>query len=173
MRHPERLHIYDKRLEAAELKWVTSQAALNLTVRLHAMIFSLGSGVPVVAVNYEPKVANVFADFWAPQYLIEMGADMGEKLVRAADQALRNLPSYAADVRRRHARISASATRTFDLLRALYPDLPSARPRTELKREAERVPAEAKHDDGSDADYTSTSSGAGCPRNAVGLADRP
>ena len=122
MKHPERLHIYDKRLDASELKWVTSQAALNLTVRLHAMIFSLGCNVPVVAVNYEPKVANVFSDFDAPQYLVAMEAGMGERLVAATRQALGELPAYAARIQTCRARINAGATRIFDLMSELYPE---------------------------------------------------
>jgi polysaccharide pyruvyl transferase CsaB len=122
MKHPERLHIYEKRLDAAELKWVTSQAVLNLTVRLHAMIFSLGCDVPVVAVNYEPKVANVFSDFDAPQYLIDMSEGMGERIVAAARQALDELPAYGARIRARRARINAGAMRIFDLMSELYPE---------------------------------------------------
>lgn len=70
MRYAEAMHVYDKRLTANELKWATGQARLNITVRLHAMIFSLGCDVPVVAVNYELKVGNVFnvfAEFNAPE----------------------------------------------------------------------------------------------------------
>lgn len=134
MKHPERLHIYEKRLDAAELKWVTSQALLNMTVRLHAMIFSLGAGVPVAAVNYEPKVANVFADFDAPQYLVEIDSGLGENLAQATRQALRNLPAYTARIQERRARIATGAMRTFDLLRDLFPDHvrePRAEPRSE------------------------------------------
>lgn len=121
MKHPQRLHIYEKRLDAAELKWVTSQAVLNLTVRLHAMIFSLGCNVPVVAVNYEPKVANVFNEFNEPQYLVEMQAGMGERLTAAIRLALRELPAYGARIREHRAHVNASAMRTFDLMRELYP----------------------------------------------------
>jgi polysaccharide pyruvyl transferase CsaB len=122
MKHPERLHLYEKRLDAAELKWVTSQATLNLTVRLHAMIFSLGANVPVVAVNYEPKVANVFRDFNMPQYLVEMGPGMGDRIVEASKLAFRNLPDYTARIRERRAHINAGAVRIFDLMSELYPD---------------------------------------------------
>jgi polysaccharide pyruvyl transferase CsaB len=122
MKHPKRLHIYEKRLDAAELKWVTSQAVLNLTVRLHAMIFSLGCDVPVVAVNYEPKVANVFSDFESPQYLIDMTQDMGERIVAATRQALAELPAYGARIRARRVRTNAGATRIFDLMSELYPE---------------------------------------------------
>jgi polysaccharide pyruvyl transferase WcaK-like protein len=122
MKHPERLHIYEKPLDAAELKWVTAQAVLNLTVRLHAMIFSLGSNVPVVAVNYEPKVANVFREFDMPQYLVEVTPGMGKRMAEAAALALRNREQTVAGIRERRARINAGAKRIFDLMGELYPE---------------------------------------------------
>jgi polysaccharide pyruvyl transferase CsaB len=122
MKYPQRLHVYEQHLDAAELKWVTSQAVLNLTVRLHAMIFSLGCNVPVVALNYEPKVANVFSDFDAPQYLIEMEPGMGEQLAAAAHRALDELPEYGARISACRSRINAGAMRIFDLMSELYPE---------------------------------------------------
>jgi len=140
MKYPERLQIYEKRLDASELKWVTSQATLNLTVRLHAMIFSLGANVPVVAVNYEPKVANVFSEFNMPQYMVDMTPDLGDRIVAATTLALANLPNYASAIRERRAHISANAMRIFDLMSELYPNrkngkqaVPAAAPGAERK----------------------------------------
>jgi polysaccharide pyruvyl transferase CsaB len=121
MRHPQALHIYDKRLSAAELKWVTGQARLNITVRLHAMIFSLGCNVPVVPVNYEPKVANVYADFGAPQYLVEIDEELDKRLAEATRACLHDLARYSEQIRERRARVAAGAVRTFDLLAGLFP----------------------------------------------------
>jgi polysaccharide pyruvyl transferase WcaK-like protein len=78
--------------------------------------------LPVVAVNYEPKVSNVFSDFDAPQYLIGMEAGMGERLVAATRQALDELPAYAARIQTCRARINAGASRIFDLMSELYPE---------------------------------------------------
>jgi polysaccharide pyruvyl transferase CsaB len=139
MKHPERLHIYEKRLDASELKWVTSQATLNLTIRLHAMIFSLGANVPVVAVNYEPKVANVFSDFNMPQYMVDMTPDLGERIVEAVKLALSNLPAYTDAIRERRCHVSAGATRIFDLMADLYPN---------RKKETQAVPARASGAEG-------------------------
>jgi polysaccharide pyruvyl transferase CsaB len=121
MRHPQALHIYDKRLSAAELKWVTGQARMNITVRLHAMIFSLGCNVPVVPVNYEPKVSNVFADFGAPQYLVEIDDQLDERLAAASSACLGDLARYSEQIRERRARVTTGAVRTFDLLVGLFP----------------------------------------------------
>lgn len=122
MKHPERLHIYEKALDAAELKWVTAQAVLNLTVRLHAMIFSLGAHVPVVAVNYEPKVGNVFREFDMPQYLVEVEPGMGTRMAEAAALALRQREQTVNDIRKRRSHINAGAMRIFDLMSGLFPE---------------------------------------------------
>lgn len=116
MKYPEALAIYDKRLSAEELKWVTAQARLNITVRLHAMIFSLGCGVPVVALNYEPKVGNVFAAFGAPEYLVEIDDQLGTSLADATSACIRNLAPYADRIAAQSGPIRAAASRTFDLM---------------------------------------------------------
>lgn len=121
MKHPDAMQIYDKRLTAAELKWATGQAMMNITVRLHAMIFSLGCDVPVVAVNYEPKVANVFAAFGAPECLVEIDDALAGTLAAASRHCLRNLDAYTAQIRQRRAVTMASAMKTFDLMESLLP----------------------------------------------------
>ncbi|HEX9172942.1 MAG TPA: polysaccharide pyruvyl transferase family protein [Telluria sp.] len=119
MQHPTAMAIYEKRLTPAQLKWVSAQAMLNITVRLHAMIFSLGSGVPVVAINYEPKVANVFATFNAPEYLVELDDRLGTALAEATALCINNLESYARHIADRGPLVNAMAARTFELMAAL------------------------------------------------------
>jgi polysaccharide pyruvyl transferase CsaB len=119
MQHPEAMHVYEKRLTAVELKWATSQAVMNITVRLHAMIFSLGCDVPVVAVNYEPKVANVFAEFGMPECLVEIDDDLAGKLAAASRHCLHNLDVYTAQICQRRTNAAASAASTFDLMAGL------------------------------------------------------
>lgn len=52
MKHPVALEVYERHLAPSELKWMTGQFAINITIRLHAMIFSFGMKTPVVAINY-------------------------------------------------------------------------------------------------------------------------
>jgi polysaccharide pyruvyl transferase CsaB len=119
MKYPEALAIYEKRLTAPELKWVTAKAKLNITVRLHAMIFSLGTDVPVVAVNYEPKVGNVFAAFGAPECLVEIDDRLGSTLADATSRCIRNLASSTHSIAEQRAITTASSAKTFDLMAAL------------------------------------------------------
>jgi polysaccharide pyruvyl transferase CsaB len=119
MKHPEAMQIYDKRLTAPELKWASGQAIMNITVRLHAMIFSLGCDVPVVAINYEPKVGNVFAEFGMPECLVTIDDELAETLAAAGRNCVRNLDAYSARISQRRAITAAAAAKTFDLMASL------------------------------------------------------
>jgi polysaccharide pyruvyl transferase CsaB len=119
MLNPQAMEIYERRLTPSELKWAAGQTAFNITVRLHAMIFSLGLCTPVVAVNYEPKVANVFASVGLPEYLIEVDGEFEEKLVAAVGKCVRNLPEYAKQLKASMVDNEKSALRTFELLQAV------------------------------------------------------
>lgn len=119
MKYPEALAIYEKRLTAQELKWASARARLNITVRLHAMIFSLGCGVPVVAINYEPKVRNVFAAFGAPEYLVDIDERLDTALAEATSLCIRNLTSYSQRIAEQSGPTRAAAAKTFDLMAAL------------------------------------------------------
>ena len=116
MKHPDAMQVYDKALTAPELKWATGQAIMNITVRLHAMIFSLGCDVPVVAVNYEPKVGNVFAEFSMPECLVAIDDELAATLAEASRHCLQNLDTYAEQIRQRRAITTVSSARTFDLM---------------------------------------------------------
>jgi N-acetylglucosaminyldiphosphoundecaprenol N-acetyl-beta-D-mannosaminyltransferase len=120
MKHPEALDVYEKRLTPSELKWATSKNMMNITVRLHAMIFSLGAKVPVVAINYEPKVANVFSALQRPQYLVEMDNRLDTALVDSVKQCLNDLPQYRQRIIDIGMATESSAARTFELMQSLH-----------------------------------------------------
>lgn len=126
MRHPDALEVYTGRLSAGELKWATAQTRMNITVRLHAMIFSLGAGVPVVAINYEPKVANVFSAFGAPQYLVQMDEQMADSLPVAVSNCLAHLGPYRQLIKERLVKSSDDASATFNLMQSLHAGAPLA-----------------------------------------------
>jgi polysaccharide pyruvyl transferase CsaB len=120
MKHSDALQVYEKRLTPSELKWATSQNMMNLTVRLHAMIFSLGAKVPVVAINYEPKVSNVFSALKCPQYLVEMDDRLDTALVDSVKQCLHDLPQYRQRIIDIGLATESSALRTFELMQSLH-----------------------------------------------------
>jgi polysaccharide pyruvyl transferase CsaB len=120
MKHPEAIQIYEKRLTPSELKWATNKTLLNITLRLHAMIFSLGANAPVVAINYEPKVGNVFGALNCPQFLVEMDDSLDTTLVSAVKQCLTDLPNYAQIITEFSPAARMEASRTFELMLPLF-----------------------------------------------------
>jgi polysaccharide pyruvyl transferase WcaK-like protein len=120
MKHSDHLHVYEKRLTPSELKWVAGKTMMNITVRLHAMIFSLGARVPVVAVNYEPKVSNVFETVGSPEYLVEMDDRMEHSLTKAVEHCLDNLPGYTQKICTSMIHNELAAMQTFELMQLLY-----------------------------------------------------
>ncbi len=122
MKRPDVAQIYDKRLTPSELKWIAGNTMLNITLRLHAMIFSLGANIPVVPINYEPKVANVFRELECAQYLVEMDSNFDVALIKSVKQCLADLPHYSQTLAERNPANQAAAALTFDLMHALYPN---------------------------------------------------
>jgi len=120
MKYPEALQIYEQRLTPSELKWATSNTRLNITLRLHAMIFSLGSNAPVVAINYEPKVANVFAALNCSEYLVEMDERLDSELASTVNRCLKNTDEYTDKISKINPENRTSALRTFELMQSLY-----------------------------------------------------
>lgn len=118
MRHPEALQIYERRLTPSELRWVTKKTLFNITVRLHAMIFSLAGGKPTIAINYEPKVANVFNVLESPEYLIQINEKFEENLIFAAKHCMENLSEYSDQISTKIDSHKKLAVRTFELLQS-------------------------------------------------------
>lgn len=119
MRHPECLHVHRTPLPARQIKALTAAFTFNLTVRLHALIFSLSLKTPCVAVDYEPKVGNVMGSFELPEYAIAMGEGLEEGLVRASAKLLAEREAYVAHVARRLPQHQASARSTFERMQEL------------------------------------------------------
>jgi len=119
MVHREALHVHTAYPSAGELKWLSGRFRFNITVRLHALIFSLGMDTPAVAVNYEPKVAGVLGDFGLDRYLVAMGESFETDLVDRVELCMANLGSYAAEIAARLPAQQERARETFRLLEQL------------------------------------------------------
>lgn len=116
MRHPEALHLYEKQLTPNELTWVAGQTLMNISIRLHGMIFSLAAGTPVVPISYSSKVQNVFAEVGCPEYLVEMDERLRGNLVGSVEKCLDDLESYSLQIHRFKMHAEKSAHQTFDLI---------------------------------------------------------
>lgn len=119
MKHPFALEVYEHYLAPSELKWMTGQFAFNITIRLHAMIFSFGMETPVVAINYEPKVANIISSFGLEDYLVNMDEALQSKLVEAVERCMADIDSCREKIGQQLPKCQESANHTFQLMRQL------------------------------------------------------
>lgn len=107
------VHVVEQVLEPSAVRALTALATVNVTVRLHAMIYAASLGIPSVALNYEPKVSANADRFGLGKYLVTFDGAWGDRLVDAITQLEANLP---AEYRRSQAAVPAlrhGASETF------------------------------------------------------------
>jgi polysaccharide pyruvyl transferase WcaK-like protein len=82
-------------------QWLSLIGSLDLVVgmRLHSLIMALSSGVPVVGLAYDPKVARVLAQFDQPNLSYEKGESQltpenKDEWLKVLRQALKESTSY-------------------------------------------------------------------------------
>lgn len=119
MRHADRASILRVELEPEEIRALTSVPTVNLTIRLHAMIYAVSCGVPCVPLNYEPKVAGNAERFGLGDYVVDFSPGMAEEIVAAVRRLLDRLPQETARLAERLPRLKEEARTTFTLLRHL------------------------------------------------------
>jgi polysaccharide pyruvyl transferase WcaK-like protein len=146
MRQPDALESCEHRFGAGQLKWLAGQFSLNITVRLHALIFSLAGRVPTVAIEYEPKVTNLLRDFRLEDFGVPMGEKLTHSLVERTLRARNDRNAVSAHIGERLPVFEASARRCFEafeeLLGATNPTAPAARVETPTPLESPGSPAE-------------------------------
>lgn len=119
MRHADRAGIVRVELEPEEIRALTTVPTVNLTIRLHAMIYAVSSGVPCVPINYEPKVAGNAERFGLGDYVVDFSPGMAEEIVAAVRRLLERKAEETARLGERLPRLKEEARTTFTLLRAL------------------------------------------------------
>lgn len=92
----------------AQLKWLVA-------MRLHALIFALKAGRPVVGIGYDPKVTQLLAEF-EQQCLILTKEDGGKDWAETLKTVASWLPNYAIKAERQAATAKKAACQNFDLL---------------------------------------------------------
>jgi polysaccharide pyruvyl transferase WcaK-like protein len=117
MRYPDAVDTVDAPLTAAELKWTAAQFALNITVRLHALIFSVSMGTPAIAVNYDAKVAYFLNSFGLDDWRVDVTKEAGNDIVVKTLEAYSDLHGSRQRISRRLEEQRQRASMAFVLLR--------------------------------------------------------
>jgi colanic acid/amylovoran biosynthesis protein len=116
MRQQSRASVVTAQLDPEELRVLTTVPTVNLTVRLHAMIYAVSKGVPCVPIDYEPKVAANAERFGLSEFVVGFSDTMTADIVDAVDRFLARRSALAADLAARLPRLRDEAAETFRLL---------------------------------------------------------
>ena len=114
-------HILDDKAEPEMLISVLSHMDVVVSMRLHGLIFSSLSGVPLVGVSYDPKIGS-FLDYLGSGRCIDLGDVTAENLTRAVDDAVQLIPQKES-LREHAARLKAVQQENIEAVRRLL-DLP-------------------------------------------------
>jgi colanic acid/amylovoran biosynthesis protein len=82
------VRIVDDELTAAEVKWWCGRVDLFVGTRMHSNIFALSSGVPTVAVAYQPKTAGIMARLGLERWVVPIEDVTADGLRRVFDDAV-------------------------------------------------------------------------------------
>ncbi|HEY8415392.1 MAG TPA: polysaccharide pyruvyl transferase family protein, partial [Thermaerobacter sp.] len=98
-----RVHVLSTHDDPADLEALVAGSWLAVGMRLHFLLFAARAGVPVLALNYDPKVAGAMARLGMSRYVFELdrvrAADLLsalEELVARYDEVSRTLREAAA-----------------------------------------------------------------------------
>jgi polysaccharide pyruvyl transferase CsaB len=119
MKYPEALHLCETPLSPSEIKHLTGSFVMNVTICLHSLIFSASMGVPAVAINYEPKVANVARSLGMSQYVVELDSAFPESLQATVLRCRADSSEWRQEIQKVLARETARAKQTFVHLKTL------------------------------------------------------
>jgi polysaccharide pyruvyl transferase CsaB len=116
MRHQSWARVVTAQLDPEELRALTTVPTVNLTVRLHAMIYAASKGVPCVPIDYEPKVAANAERFGLSELVVGFSETMAADIVDAVHRFLARRSTLEADLATRLPRLRDEAAETFRLL---------------------------------------------------------
>jgi polysaccharide pyruvyl transferase CsaB len=94
LQHRDRAAVLKGEHTAAEIAGILGQADLVLGMRLHSVILSLCAKVPVVALEYDPKLGGVAALTGLEEYTIPIGGIEQKMLAAKLRQALQNADAF-------------------------------------------------------------------------------
>lgn len=123
------VHCMEVALPPDQMRALTSLATLNVTARLHAMIYAVSQGIPCVALNYHPKVAGNAARFGLSDRVIDFAPGWQHRMVAEVRRLAVEMPEARAALAARLPALHAAAAETFrQLARLLHGRSPQGRP---------------------------------------------
>lgn len=66
----DRVRVVEDELTAAEIKWLCAGMDIFVGTRMHSNIFALSSGVPTVAIAYQPKTVGIMSELGLGKWVV-------------------------------------------------------------------------------------------------------
>ncbi|MGB8275433.1 MAG: polysaccharide pyruvyl transferase family protein [Alphaproteobacteria bacterium] len=114
-----RTFIVEQTMLPRQVRGLTRLATVNLTVRLHAMIYAVSCGLPCVPVNYEPKVPANALQFGLQDYVVELDAELEGNIIENVRRLATRLPQERTRLAGLVPALERNAQETFVLLKRL------------------------------------------------------
>lgn len=81
MKHKDKIHIYSYAPEVDEFIEMAKQSSLVIGMRLHSLILATSIGVPVIGLEYMPKVRAYMESIKQSEYSLDLETITSEKLI--------------------------------------------------------------------------------------------
>ncbi len=114
--------------EPASLAALLGRCDLVVGMRLHSLVVASASGVPVVALSYDPKVDLAMGQIGAESFVVPLRDVVAGTLARRMEEALAGRAAAAAATREKVERLAALARSTSDVAVELLERAPAPRP---------------------------------------------
>jgi colanic acid/amylovoran biosynthesis protein len=111
----------DERVDYRDLKSLYGECALLIGTRFHSVIFSLTSGVPCVAIEYEHKTRGIMRDLGLEEWVLPIADVTYPRLWSLVEQLEAGREEYAAALRQRLPEYITQAEQLSELLAELLP----------------------------------------------------
>ncbi len=98
---PEAVRLLEADPGPTEMLWICGRLDCLVGTRMHSNIFALSSGVPVVAVAYQPKTSGIMEQLGLGEYVLPMEDLEPGRLLQLFESMLRDRDRIAAELQRR------------------------------------------------------------------------
>lgn len=87
VRHPERVHLVERILLPAEVRWLAARAEAVVTGRMHLSILALTQGTPIVVLRTRGKVEGLARLFALDEFVFDPAPGVGARIERMLSTA--------------------------------------------------------------------------------------
>jgi len=100
LKRPDRVHSMKDKFNHHEIKRIYDSLDYLIGTRFHSVIFSLTSGVPAIAIEYEHKTGGIMRDLGLGQWVVKMEEVRASTLITMTNRLMTNSDAYRKVLRK-------------------------------------------------------------------------